>query len=610
MSIFDVLTLFSGLAMFLYGMRLMGDGLKESSSGTLKVAMEHITNNMLKAFMLGLAVTAIIQSSTATIVITSGLVSAGIITLHQSLGIIIGANVGTTVTGQIIRLLDLHGSAGWLRLFQPSTLAPVALIIGIIMIMGGRFKHSKSVGNILIGFGILFTGLLNMTQAVNTLTETGAFDSLFVHLGNNPIIGYLTGATVAFILQSSSAAVGILQAFSLSGFLTFNEIYAVIVGIYLGDCVTTAIVCSIRAKPDAKRVGLINILYNLSKSALVLIAVGLLHHFGFLDGIWNSTVNPGSIANTNSLFNLICAFVLLPSVTGYEKLSRQIIKDEPVSPSKYQDKLEALNPVFFSTPALALRSCYDLLSTMLYVATDNIDLSFRLLVNYDEKEFAKLNEEEDSLDVMTDALSKYLAQCSAKIAAPEHVSILNEYYKIVNEFERLGDYAMNIGEIGRDMAERSVSFSETAKHELDVLHDLISRILSKTELAFKKRSTEAAMEIEPLEEVVDDLVETLKINHLSRLAHDKCNVYTGSDFIDTLGNIERISDTCSNVGLAILARVHPEVAGDGHDYIGFLHSGNDQEFNKQYRQAHEEYFNRLNALIDRQKKEDADKPES
>ena len=232
MSVFDILTLFGGLALFLYGMRLMGDGLKESSSGTLKVAMEHVTNNAWKAFLLGLGVTALIQSSTATIVITAGLVGAGIITLKQSLGIIVGANVGTTVTGQIIRLLDIDsGSAAWLQVFRPSTLAPIALIAGIIIIMGLKFRNSRSIGNIVIGFGILFTGLITMTDAVDVLAESGALGNFLVSFGNNPLLGFLTGTAVSFVLQSSSAAVGILQAFAASGKLTFSAIYAVIVGI-------------------------------------------------------------------------------------------------------------------------------------------------------------------------------------------------------------------------------------------------------------------------------------------------------------------------------------------------------------------------------------------
>ena len=350
MNIFNVLTLFGGLAMFLYGMRLMGDGLKESSSGTLKVVMENVTNSPIKAFLLGVAVTAIIQSSTATIVITSGLVGAGIISLHQSLGIVIGANVGTTVTGQIIRLLDLDSTAvGWLQIFKPSTLAPVALIIGIILIMGFRFKSSRTAGSIAIGFGILFSGLLNMTGAVNTLSETGIFETMFSRLGSNPLIGYVTGAGVAFILQSSSATIGILQAFSSSGQLVFNAIYAVIVGIYLGDCVTTAIVCSIGAKAEARRVGIVNILFNLSETVLVLAVILVLRKLGLLDSLWNRVVTPGIIANTNTIFNLGCALSLFPMLPVYERLSRRIVKDEPVAENRYKDKLDALSPAFFGT---------------------------------------------------------------------------------------------------------------------------------------------------------------------------------------------------------------------------------------------------------------------
>ena len=287
MNFFDILSLLGGLAMFLYGMRLMGDSLKENSSGTFKVVMEKVTDSALKAFLLGIAVTALIQSSTATIVITSGLVGAGILSLRQSFGIIVGANVGTTVTGQIIRLLDINASgSSFLRLFQPSTLAPIALIIGIVLIMTGILRNSKSIGNIAIGFGILFSGLLNMTSAVRVLQESGAVDNLFTGLGDNPFLGYLTGAGVAFALQSSSATIGILQAFSASGLLTFKAIYSVIVGVYLGDCVTTAIVCSIGANREAKRVGIVNILYNLCKSAMVLVVITVIHHLGLLDGLW------------------------------------------------------------------------------------------------------------------------------------------------------------------------------------------------------------------------------------------------------------------------------------------------------------------------------------
>ena len=317
MDIFNVISLLGGLAMFLYGMRLMGDSLKENSSGTLKRIMGKVTDNPLKAFLLGVLVTALIQSSTATIVITAGLVGAGILTLHQSLGIIIGANVGTTVTGQIIRLLDIDASGtSVLRFFQPSTLAPIALIIGIVLIMGSFFKNAKSVGNIAIGFGILFSGLLNMTGAVNNLAQSGLIEHLFSGLGESPVLGYVTGAGVAFMLQSSSATIGILQAFSATGLLTFKAIYAVIVGIYLGDCVTTAIVIYIGAKAEPKRVAIMNILYNLSKSALVLVAVTAVHKLGLLDALWEKPVNSSIIANANTIFNLGCALALLPLISA------------------------------------------------------------------------------------------------------------------------------------------------------------------------------------------------------------------------------------------------------------------------------------------------------
>ncbi len=598
MSIFDILTLFGGLAMFLYGMRLMGDGLKESSSGTLKKAMENVTNNPIKAFLLGLAVTAIIQSSTATIVITSGLVAAGIITLRQSLGIIISANVGTTVTGQIIRLLDVDASSGGiLQLFRPSTLAPIALIIGIVLIMSGKFKNGRTIGNIAIGFGILFSGLLNMTSAVDVLAETGIFESLFSRLGSNPLLGYLTGAGVAFILQSSSATIGILQAISASGQLVFNEIYAVIVGVYLGDCVTTAIVCSIGAKEDAKRVGIVNILYNLSKSFLVLLGVFIFRKLGMLDWIWDAVVNPGRIANTNSIFNLACAILLLPMIPVFEKTSYRVVKSEPVPENKYRKQLEELNPVFFASPAIALNSAYDVLLTQFRAARANVEAALDLIHDYSDEKYRAILAEEDNIDMLTDHTSRYLADLSGHLSQPQHLSILNEYYKLVNDFERLGDYATNIAETAEKLHSSGTLFSSVAVGELYVTHDLIEEILNRADRAFEQRDITAAMEIEPLEEVMDDLVEALQENHLGRLVRNECTVYAGTNFMNLLGELERVSDICSNVGLAVVSRVKPELADNAHDYAQFLHSGQDEKFNREYEQAHKEYFDRINQYI-------------
>ena len=596
MSVFSIITLLGGLAMFLYGMRLMGDSLKEGSSGTLKLAMEKLTGSPVRAFLLGVAVTALIQSSTATIVITSGLVAAGILTLHQSLGIVVGANVGTTVTGQIIRLLDIDSSAAvWLQMFRPSTLAPIALVIGIILIMFINYKNSKNVGNIAIGFGILFSGLLNMSGAVDSLADSGALNTLLGGLGESPVIGYLTGAGVAFVLQSSSATIGILQAISMSGLLTFKAIYAVIVGVYLGDCVTTTIVCSIGAKADARRVGIMNILFNLGKTVLTLVAVTVLHKVGLLSGLWDRTVHSGTIANTNTIFNLGCSVVLFPMLPVYEKLSRRIVKDAPKPAGLFDDKLQALSATFFSTPALALNVCYDALSCMLEAAVSNLESAYRQLGEFDQKIHNGIVGQEDAIDALADGVGNYLVQLSPHIQMENQVRILDQYYKVVVEFERLGDHAMNIAEIAEEMHAKNVSFSPMAKYELRTLRRLIGRILSLAQAAFLKRDVEAAYHIEPLEEVVDDMVSSLREFHIDRLREGKCSIDAGTYYLNLLTEIERISDGCSNIGISTITRVNPELANRTHEYSSALHRGNDAKFNEEYHAAHDEFFGLLRA---------------
>ena len=599
MDIFDILTLFGGLAMFLYGMRLMGDGLKQGSSGALRRVMEAATNSPLKAMLLGTAVTALIQSSTATIVITSGLVAAGILTLHQSLGIIIGANVGTTVTGQIIRLLDIDASGGsWLRLLKPSTLAPIALIIGILLIMGKEFPNSKAFGNIAIGFGVLFSGLLNMTSAVDNLASTGVFEMLLSKLGDNILIGYMIGAAVAFVLQSSSAAVGILQAFSASGLLIFKAVYPVIVGIYLGDCVTTAIVCSIGAKTEARRVGIVNILYNLCKMVLVLAVVSLLHRFGMLGSLWDKKVTSGIIANTNTIFNLTCAVALFPFIGVYERLSKKLVPDEKVPESPYKERLDALNPAFFHTPALALKSCYDLLLTQLKASRANIALAFSLLTDFDPQRKRELDAEEDNIDQLTDRVSKYMVGLLPHLQETYQVSILDQYYKVVTDFERLGDHAVNISDCAVHLVESQVSFSDFAKAEIGIMHDLLRQILDQTERTFEYRDVDAAYRIEALVEVAAEMANTMKVNHLKRMVSGICNVYADVIFMNLLSDFSRIADLCSNVGEATLVRVNPHLANNEHSYFTALRSGRNKRFNEEYRIAYDDYSKRMAMVME------------
>ena len=597
MYFFNVISLLGGLALFLYGMRLMGNSLKEGQSGTLKVIMTKVTDNPVKAFLLGVLVTAVIQSSTATIVITSGLVAAGIISLNQSLGIIVGANVGTTVTGQIIRLLDVNGDSFILRLFQPSTLAPLALILGIIFIMFIKFKKSNNIGNIAVGFGILFTGLLNMTAAVSGLKESGIIDKLFLGLGNQPVLGYIVGAGVAFTLQSSSATIGILQAISMAGDIPFKVAYVIIVGVYLGDCVTTAIVCSIGAKTDSKRVGLVNIMYNLAKTLLVIIVVFVIHKLGLLNNLWDMRMTSGTIANTNTVFNLACAIIMLPFMKLLGNSSRKIIKDKATPEGKYDDKIAGLNPVFFNTPAIAFGGCYDCLDAMIHAANDNIVKSMNLVRKFDEKVFEELNEEEENIDHLTDCVDTYLVNLSPHVKEDIHVRIMTEYHRVVKEFERLGDHAVNIAEDAKELFDNETAFSEQALGELDIAFDLMKKILNYTIIGFERRDIEAAKHIEPLEEVMDDLTNTLHDNHLARLREGNCSVRAGIVFLDILANMERIADICSNIGIAIIARIKPETAELAHTYTSSLHQGGDSDFNEEYIAAHSEYFGRLSGDI-------------
>lgn len=595
-SIFNIITLLGGLALFLYGMRVMGDGLKEGSTDTLKSVLEKVTNNPIKGFLVGMLMTAIIQSSTATIVITSGLVGAGILTLHQSVGIILGANVGTTVTGQIIRLLDLNTSgSSWLNLFKPSTLAPVAAVIGIICIMflNNNKAKVKTVGTVAMGFGILFTGLLTMTGAVEPLSQDPAFTSLFVKFGDSPFLAYLVGVAVAFVLQSSSATIGILQAFSITGALTFKATYPIIIGVYLGDCVTTAMVCSIGAKADAKRTGAIHIMFNLCETVLVFVGVTVLHKLGVLDGIWDATMNSGLIANTHTVFNLTCALLLMPLAGVYEKLSLKIIPDDKQIGTNIDNELAMLDTKFYASPALALESAKKAIAAMAKLSQEAVINAMNEFDEFNQEAIDVINENEDSIDRLADAVDNYLVGLGTHVPNGKNNEILNYYMQCFSEFERIGDLAVNLTENATEIHDRGADFTPHAKNELLVVSSALRDILSNACAAFCNTDFEAARKVEPVEEVVDDIVATLRGNHMRRLREGRCNMYSGLVFLDVLVNVERIADQCSNIGIYTLALTNEHVMQSHHDYIHELHQGNDEFFNEEYRTKHDYYFNAL-----------------
>ena len=350
----------------------------------------------------------------------------------------------------------------------------------------------------------------------------------------------------------------------------------------------------IGSRTEAKRVAIVNILFNLSKSALVLLAVFLLRQFGVLDSLWERVVTSGTIANTNSVFNLGCAVCLFPLLRVYEKLSTVIVKGKPDAEDKYKEKLEALSPAFYSTPALALNGCYEVLSAMFNAARSNISLGFQQLRYYDSARRKTIEEEEENIDVMADRLSSYMFALSSHLTTDAHTVILDQYHKLVTEFERLGDHALNIAQTGQALMQKRLFFSPKALAELDILEDLINRILEHSETAFRNCDVDAARHIEPLEQVVDDVVYAMRENHLARLRSGECSVDAGTAFIDVLGDLERVSDLCSNVGVSVVARMTP--TNQAHDYISSLHAGKDEAYNREYTEAHEEYFRRIESV--------------
>lgn len=594
MNLFDFISLFGGLALFLYGMRLMGDGLQQGSSGALKRFMEKVANNPLTGFLLGLLVTAVIQSSTATIVLTSGLVGAGILTLRQSIGIILGANVGTTITGQIIRLLDIDGdAASWMNIFKPSTLAPVSAIIGILIIMTLSSTKSDIIGKVAMGFGILFTGLLNMTAAVAPLSESETFASLFIRMADTPILGFLVGTGAAFLIQSSSATIGILQALSVTGALSFSSVYSIIIGVNMGDCITTAIVCSIGSKADAKRTGLIHIFFNISASVLVIAAVMILHGIGALDGIWDARITSGGIANAHTLFRLFAAVVLLPFSLQFEKLAKLLVKDDKSPADDLNAELQHLDEKLFASPALALSSISSVISKMASLSVYGVKSSLRTIRHYDEQAIKDINENEDCIDTLADKVDSYMIRFSPHVPKGASSNLLNYYIQCFSEFERIGDYATNITETATEIKEKEIRFSPIAHLELAVLGEAVVQVLDYSYKAFTKLDATAAKKIEPIEEVIDDLVSQLRSNHIQRFHNGDCTVHGGITFLDILVNIERISDQCSNIGIYTLSLVEPQTVQNQHDYTKLLHSGQDTNFNALYREYHDKYFDLL-----------------
>ena len=589
-GILMAIKLLGGLAMFLYGMEIMGDGLKQGSGEALKNVLGKLTHNVVIGLITGALVTAVIQSSTATIVLTVGLIGAGILNLRQAVSIVLGANIGTTVTAQIIRLMDIESSSGSiLAFFKPDTLAPIALIIGIILVMFVKKESSKNVGMIALGFGILFMGLLSMTDAVEPLSESAAFANAIGYFSDMPLLSILTGLVLTVVVQSSSAMVGIVQALSSTGVITFELVYPLIMGINLGTCVTTALVCSIGSSKDAKRTGIVHIVFNTIGTILFMIVMTILRNAGFMPNLWESVVDSGVIANFQTIFNLITAIVLLPFTNLLVKIACAFVKDEEVEEVVYPE-LAALDEKLMGVPAVAFGGVTKVAASMALTAKENVERSFEQFRKYDEKRSAEIWDAENRLDQFTDRADNYLIQLSGNIDSETDNRQRNVLMQAIRDIERIGDYATNFDEMAQKMAVAECSFSEKAQQELDILNDAIQEILRLTVEAIEKDSEYVVRRIEPLEEVVDEMVILLKNRHTARLCEGTCNINSGLFFMDVLTYFERTADQCSNIAMLLLGKHDGDIIKNHHSYLEKLHSSTDQSYVAEHQNRRTQYF--------------------
>ena len=594
-----IIQLLGGLAMFLYGIEVMGDGLKNSSGAALKRVLEKVTGNVLMGVLTGALVTAVIQSSTATIVLTVALIGAGVLNLKQAVSIVMGANIGTTVTAQIIRLSSIESDGSFLLwLFDTDTLAPIALVAGIVLLMFIKSKKSKTIGDICIGFGVLFVGLELMTDGVKPLIGTEAFTA-FVSFLANPLFGILFGLILTVIVQSSSATVGMLQTVASvpgSG-ITFAMAYPVIMGINLGTCVTTAMVCSIGSSKDAKRTGVVHIAFNTIGTVLFLIVMTVMEKLSvFGAGFWVRAVDSGGIANFQTVFNLVTAVVLIPFADWMVKLSLKIVKDDKPEADRHPE-LHTLDEKLYNSPAMALAVTMKAVADGGRLAKLNFERGCKVLAKYDPVLVAEINKDEDCIDQFTDNTDRFLIGLSKTVETELDDRQLDMLMQTVPNFERIGDYATNMVELAERLQSENVSFSDTAKKELALITSAVNEILDITVNAFANDDNEAAKAIEPLEETIDDMIMMLKDRHTKRLKNGQCSIGSGLVFMEALTYFERASDQCSSIAVMMLARNNEQILQNHYDYLREIHAGNDVAYMAEKERRRAQYIKPLKEIL-------------
>ena len=583
MNATDVITLIGAIATFLFGMSTMTDGLEKLSSGRLEGILERLTSNVFKGVLLGALVTGLIQSSAATTVMCVGFVNAGIMKLPQTVGIIMGANIGTTVTAQLLRLGDISSDNVFLALLKPSILGPLLAAVGIVLFMFLKGSSRRQiVGQILLGLGLLFIGMKTMENAVSGLQELPAFRELFVAF-SNPLLGILVGAAVTALIQSSSASMGILQAVSSTGVVSFHIAIPLIMGQNIGTCIT-ALLSAIGASKNAKRTAMVHLLFNIIGTLfflVVLYAGNALFHFPF----WGDVMNRGSIANLHLGFNVACTLLLLPFNRVLVKIVETLVPGDTGTID-----INPLDERFLSSPAVALEHARAAVINMGTMARDNYRLAVELLSDYDDKKLERLHETESAIDKLENMLDSYLVKLTDRALTQSESNLVSELLHTLTNFERIGDYSVNLSESATALHSRDIAFSPVASRELRYLTDAVGKAVDTTLACYAGRDHALSMQVEPLEEVVDLMEDTLKNRHIERLKSGACTIELGTQFLELLINLERISDHCSNVAMLILRSTTPakENLPDNHTYLKYLHSGASAEFEKLF--AQEQYY--------------------
>ena len=585
MSVIDIVSIFikaiGSIALFIYGMTVLGGRLEKLSSGRMEKVLEKLSNNVFKSVMLGALVTAAVQSSAATTVIVVGLVNAGILRLSSAIGVIMGANIGTTITGQILRLGDLENNnnvGAVLKLLSPTTLAPFIAAVGLIIFMLSKKEGVKTIGEILIGVGILFTGMNSLTDAVSPLSELQAFRDLFATL-KNPILGIIVGAVVTILLQSSSAAVRILRTISTAGVLTFSAAFPIIMGQNIGTCVTP-IISAVGAGKNAKRAAAVHLYFNIIGTIMFLIVVYALQGLIGLP-FWDKSIDMGGIANFHTFFNIVVTICFLPFTHLLEKLAMITIRDKktedgtPVS----EFTAPALEDRLLVSPSLAVQQASNTALAMGNLAFYNFENMRGLFTgNYDEKLIASLKDNEENIDRMEDRLNAYLVKINECELTDFENRRVTELLHLSSEFERIGDYTMNLIEDAEKLHENSVTFSPEAIRELDVISRACEEIIGMAIRCVELNDAALAAKVEPLEETIDYLNETLKARHIERLKEGKCVVESGVNFLDLLINLERISDHCSNIAVYVIGSQKNNTVINRHEFIQNAHAAKDESY--------------------------------